>query len=89
MGRYGDELRRMTRAQSGGASVSPQPGEPDDDRTSGRRRYGPLVAAGIAVVLAVVGWLLIRQMMADSKLQDCVMSGRKNCSPVEIDSAGR
>ena len=25
---------------------------------------------------------------ADSKLQDCVMSGRKNCAPVEIDSAG-
>jgi cell division septal protein FtsQ len=43
----------------------------------------------IVVVLAGVGWLIIRQLMADSKLQDCVMSGRKNCAPVEIDSAGR
>lgn len=35
------------------------------------------------------GWLIVRRIMADSKLQDCVMSGRKNCAPVEVDSAGR
>jgi hypothetical protein len=84
MGRYGDELRRLTRAQGGGAPT-PDPVEPD--HASGRRRYGPLIAMGIAVILAGVGWMIVRQLMADSKLQDCVMSGRKNCVPV--DSAGR
>jgi hypothetical protein len=42
---------------------------------------------GVAVILAGLGWLLVRQLIADSKLQDCVMSGRKTCVPV--DSAGR
>jgi len=27
--------------------------------------------------------------MADAQLQDCVMSGKKNCTPFEINSAGR
>jgi hypothetical protein len=33
----------------------------------------------IVVVLAGGGWWLVRTLQADSKLQDCVMSGRKNC----------
>jgi hypothetical protein len=86
MGRYGDELRRITRAQGGG--LAPGPTELDD-RASGPRRHVLLVAMAIIVVLAGVGWLIVRQLMADSKLQDCVMSGRKNCAPLEIDSAGR
>ncbi len=87
MGRYTDELRRITRAQGGGAPVSDDSGGPADDGASGSRRWGPLVAAAIALVLAVVGWIVIRQMIADSKLQDCVMSGRKNCAPVDTGSA--
>jgi hypothetical protein len=86
MGRYGDELRRITRAQGGVAAPEPTAGE---EPAPGRRRRGPLVAMVIVVVLAGVGWIIVRQLMADSKLQDCVMSGRKNCVPVEIDSAGR
>jgi hypothetical protein len=86
MGRYGDELRRITRAQ-GGAPV-PEAAEPDES-TPGHQFHVLLVATAIVVVLAGVGWVIVRQLMADSKLQDCVMSGRKNCAPVEIDSAGR
>jgi cell division septal protein FtsQ len=86
MGRYADELRRITRAQGG--APSPGPTGPDQP-APGHRRHVLLVAMAIVVVLAGVGWVIVRQLMADSKLQDCVMSGRKNCAPVEIDSAGR
>ena len=68
--------------------TEPEPTEPDQP-ASGHRRHVLFVAMAIVIVLGGVGWVIIRQLMADSKLQDCVMSGRKNCAPVEIDSAGR
>jgi hypothetical protein len=85
VGRYTDELRRMTRAQGGGPDAAADaPG-----RGSARaRRYGPLIALAITLTLGGVGWLVVQQLMADGKLQDCVMSGRKNCAPA-VDGAGR
>ncbi len=75
--RITDRLKRITREQSGagGASSAPESvkgGAPN-------RRFGPLVVVVIVAILAGGGWWLIRTMQADSKLQDCVMSGRKNC----------
>jgi len=86
-GRYTDELRRITRAQQGGPT-EPAPGE-GGDRPTGARRYGPLIALAVVATVAGLGWLVVRQMMADAKLQDCVMAGHKNCAPVEVDSSGR
>jgi hypothetical protein len=86
-GRYVDELRRMTRAQGGGVDAPPSTGAPEGG--GALRRYGTLIALAVVLVLAGVGWLVVRQLMADAKLQDCVMSGRKNCAPVEVDSSGR
>ncbi len=80
MGRYADELRKMTRDQGGGP-VEAAPVAPTKTREG--RRLGPLVAFLGILALAGFGWLLMQQMMADSKLQDCVMSGRKNCAPVD------
>jgi hypothetical protein len=111
MGRYGDEIKRITREQSrksdakargstdaasqgsaapGDDAPAPADGDraeghgadghgADGNRASGGR--GPLIALLAVVALAGLGWLVVRQMMADSKLQDCVMSGRKNCVP--------
>jgi hypothetical protein len=47
--------------------------------------------AGLAFTLAlvVIGLFLIRQLGATSKLQDCVMSGRTNCAPIDNSSGGR
>jgi hypothetical protein len=46
-------------------------------------RRGPMIALGIVVVLFVVGWLLARELYANGKLEDCLMSGRTNCQPLE------
>ena len=84
MPRITDELRRITREQGG---VEPPPAdEPREPQASSRRR-GPLLALFAVLLVAGVGWLIVSHLMAESKLQDCVMSGRKNCAPV--DSAGR
>jgi hypothetical protein len=84
-GRITDQLRRITREQGGVAP--PEPDGPAAPRP-GARRYGPLVALAIVLILATGGWLIVRTMMDMSRVQDCVMSGRKNCAPVD-DGAGR
>lgn len=87
-GRYSDELRRITREQSGRQEAAAEAEQAGQPKSGARWRYGPLVVFAFVLALAGVGWLLVQQMTADSKLQDCVMSGRKNCvAPVE--SGGR
>ena len=54
----------------------------DRDRQPNSRR-GPLIALGVVVFLFIVGWLLAHELYANGKLEDCLMSGRTNCRPVE------
>jgi len=54
----------------------------DRDRQPNNRR-GPLVALGVVVFLFIVGWVLAHELYANGKLEDCLMSGRTNCQPVE------
>jgi hypothetical protein len=46
-------------------------------------RRGPMIALGIVVLLFVVGWALARELYANGKLEDCLMSGRTNCEPIQ------
>jgi len=43
-------------------------------------------ALGVVVVLFVVGWILARELYANEKIEDCVMSGRTNCVPIDTSS---
>jgi hypothetical protein len=79
-GRITDELRRITREQGGG-SRDASPARESVKGGAPRGRYGLLVGAILLGALVGGGWWLVRTMQADSKLQDCVMSGRKNCVP--------
>jgi hypothetical protein len=81
-GRIPDQLKRITREQ-GGALPSPDDSLPS--RPQGTR-YGPLIALAVVVLLAGVGWVVVERLMAMSRTQDCVMSGRKNCAPVDTAS---
>ena len=58
----------------------------DRNKETGNQRRS-MIALGVVVLLYLVGWLLARELYADSKLEDCVMSGRTNCAP--IDTSGR
>jgi hypothetical protein len=58
---------------------------PDNDRRN-RSQRGALVALGVVVFLFVVGWILARELYSDSKLEDCLMSGRTNCAPIDTQS---
>jgi hypothetical protein len=45
-----------------------------------------MIALGVVVLLFLVGWLLARELYADSKMEDCMMSGRTNCAPLDTSS---
>jgi hypothetical protein len=55
---------------------------PDHDMGSPSRR-GPLVGLGVIVLLLVVGWFLVHELYSNGKLEDCLMSGRTNCAPID------
>ena len=59
--------------------------EPDrsseSDAPSGRNRRN-VVGLVVVIVLAGLGWMLIRELQAKSKLEDCLMSGRRDCAPI-------
>ena len=58
--------------------------EPEQDGSGSR---APAIAGlAIAVVLLVVGIWLAHELTAASKMQDCLMSGRTNCSPIDVPS---
>jgi hypothetical protein len=50
---------------------------------SGDSRRGAVAGLIIAIVILGVGWWLARDLTAASKMQDCVMSGRRNCNVIE------
>ena len=54
----------------------------DKNKRGGNSRAS-LAGLGIAVVLLVFGWWLARELTAASRMQDCLMSGRSNCNPIE------
>jgi hypothetical protein len=57
------------------------PNEPDDG--SGSRR-GAVIGLAITVLLVVAAYYLLTALRENSKLQDCLMSGRTNCAPLDI-----
>lgn len=58
---------------------------PDRNDQNGAERRS-MIALGVVVVLFVVGWILAHELYANGKIEDCVMSGRTNCVPIETPS---
>jgi len=62
----------------------------DDPRQGGPRQNGSqrrsLIALGVVVFLFLVGWFLAREIYANGKVEDCVLSGRTNCVPIDTQS---
>jgi hypothetical protein len=63
-------------------------GPRDEDPEPDSRR--PAVI-GLIVVLALVvaGYYLVTALRQNANLEDCLMSGRKNCAPIEVPARGR
>ena len=46
-------------------------------------RRGPLIGLLVVALLFVIGWVLVRELYAGGKMEDCLMSGRTNCAPIQ------
>ena len=57
------------------------PSESDDD---GGNRRGALIGLAIAALLVVAGIYLVNALRNQGKMEDCLMSGRSNCAPIDI-----
>jgi hypothetical protein len=51
-------------------------------REDGNRR-STLIAIAAVALLAAIGWYLAHALSQSARLQDCVLSGRTNCAPLE------
>jgi hypothetical protein len=60
---------------------------PDNDKRDARResanRRQSLIALGVVILLFVIGWVLTRELYSNQKVEDCVLSGRTNCAPIQ------
>jgi len=55
---------------------------PGPENENGSRRRS-LLALGIVVLLFVIGWILAQELYTNGKLEDCLLSGRTNCAPIQ------
>jgi hypothetical protein len=54
--------------------------DPRNDNGSRRRSF---VGLAMIVLLFVVGWVLVHELYAGEQLEDCLLSGRTNCAPIQ------
>jgi hypothetical protein len=56
----------------------------EDDRETDDRRTAALMGLALVLSLAIAGIVLVRDLGKEAKLEDCLMSGRTNCAPIEV-----
>ena len=62
----------------------------NNNRDSGQdntNRRASLVALGVVIVLFVIGWIVTQELYSNQKIEDCVLSGRTNCLPIDTKSS--
>jgi hypothetical protein len=56
------------------------------DDEADQRRSAALIGLIIILALAIAGVVLVRELRERSRIEDCLMSGRTNCAPIEVPS---
>jgi hypothetical protein len=65
------------------ASNGQKPKSPEDDNEDRDRRAANIFLLVAAAVLIGAGLWLVDAMIAAKKADECMSSGRRNCSPIE------
>ncbi len=56
----------------------------DDGEGPANSRSAALIGIVVILVLSILAVVLIQELGRQSKLGDCLMSGRTNCAPIEV-----
>jgi len=60
---------------------------PPEDPEAPDSRRGALIGFGLVLLLIVGGLVLAHVLRGTAQVQDCVMSGRTNCAPIDSSSS--
>jgi len=52
-------------------------------------RVAALAGLAVVAVLVLIGYYLVTTLRHQGQVEDCLMSGRTNCAPIEAPSTGR
>jgi hypothetical protein len=63
--------------------------EESDDQDGSPSRAPAVIGLIVVLVLVVAALYLVQALRKESQTEDCLMSGRTNCAPVEIPSRNR
>ena len=55
-----------------------------NDHDDGGNRRGALIGLVVVALLVIAGYYLMSALRDESKREDCLMSGRSNCAPVDL-----
>lgn len=56
---------------------------PQDDWPEPASRRAALIGLVVILLLVVAGYLLVGALQRNAAMEDCLMSGRRNCAPIE------
>jgi hypothetical protein len=80
----GNALKLSSCDRSLGKAMNNRSEHGDDE--GDQRRSAALIGLIIILALAIAGVWLVRELREKSQLEDCLMSGRTNCAPIEAPS---
>lgn len=63
-------------------------GSADGEDDGAARRTAALLGLVVILALAIAGIVLMRELGKKAQLEDCLMSGRRNCAPIELPHQG-
>ena len=67
-----------------GEMRDPEVSDPRDPDPGPDSRRPAVIGLILVLVLVVVGYFLVNALRKNANLEDCLMSGRKNCAPIEV-----
>src|SRR5205807_9803053 len=73
-------------AKRGLGSV-PRMTQPPDDGHEPDSRRPALIGLVLVLALVVAAYFLVNALRKNANLEDCLMSGRRNCAPIEVPSS--
>jgi hypothetical protein len=65
-------------------NVANNPNNSDDYDDGGGNRRGALIGLVVTALLVIAGYYLMTMLRHQGQMEDCLMSGRSNCAPVDI-----
>ena len=63
--------------------------DPHDNGHEPDSRRPALLGLALVLLLVVGAYFLVTALRKNAELEDCLMSGRRNCAPIEAPASGR